>query len=52
MVTLALRGDNAAAIGLYESLGFTRYGRLPGFVAVGEKRYDTLLYSLDLRTGQ
>jgi ribosomal protein S18 acetylase RimI-like enzyme len=52
VVTLDLRGDNVAAIGLYESLGFTRYGRLPDFVTVGEKRYDTLLYSLDLRTGR
>lgn len=52
VVTLDLRGDNAAAIGLYESLGFTRYGRLPDFVAVGERRYDTLLYSLDLRASR
>ncbi|SDS65342.1 Ribosomal protein S18 acetylase RimI [Brevibacterium siliguriense] len=49
VITLDLRGDNAAAIGLYESLGFTRYGRLPDFVAVGQERFDTLLYSLDLR---
>ena len=49
VVTLDLRGDNKAAIGLYESLGFTRYGRLPDFVAVGQERFDTLLYSLDLR---
>ncbi len=49
VITLDLRGDNAVAIGLYESLGFTRYGRLPDFVAVGRKRFDTLLYSLDLR---
>ena len=49
VITLDLRGDNGAAIGLYESLGFTRYGRLPDFVAVGQKRFDTLLYSRDLR---
>ena len=50
VVTLDLRGDNTAAIGLYESLGFTRYGRLSDFVAVGQERFDTLLYSLDLRS--
>jgi ribosomal protein S18 acetylase RimI-like enzyme len=49
VITLDLRGDNAPAIALYESLGFTRYGRLQDFVAVGTKRYDTLLYALDLR---
>lgn len=49
VITLDLREDNAAAIGLYESLGFTRYGRLPGFVAVGPERFDSLLYCLDLR---
>ncbi|WP_219921717.1 GNAT family N-acetyltransferase [Brevibacterium oceani] len=49
VITLDLRGDNVRAIRLYESLGFTRYGLLPGFVAVGQQRFDTHLYALDLR---
>lgn len=49
VITLDLRGDNDRAIGLYESLGFVRYGLLPGFVAVGDERFDTHLYALDLR---
>jgi ribosomal protein S18 acetylase RimI-like enzyme len=49
VLTLDLRADNAAAIGLYESLGFDRYGRLKRFIAVGEARYDKLFYALDLR---
>ena len=35
---------------LYESLGFAVYGRLPDFVAVGDERWDRVLYRLDLRT--
>jgi ribosomal protein S18 acetylase RimI-like enzyme len=49
VLTLDLRADNTAAIALYESLGFDRYGRLERFVAVGEARYDKLFYALDLR---
>jgi hypothetical protein len=49
VLTLDLRADNTAAIELYESLGFDRYGRLERFVAVGEARYDKLFYALDLR---
>ncbi|MBB2943688.1 ribosomal protein S18 acetylase RimI-like enzyme [Actinoplanes lutulentus] len=48
-LTLDLRGDNTRAAALYESAGFTRYGTLNAFVAVGDERYDKLLYSLDLR---
>lgn len=51
VLTLDVRGDNAVAVGLYESLGFVRYGRLERFVAVGEARYDKLFYALDLRVG-
>jgi hypothetical protein len=36
---------------LYESYGFEVYGRLPDFVAVGDERWDRVLYRLDLRTG-
>jgi ribosomal protein S18 acetylase RimI-like enzyme len=50
VLTLDLRGDNAAAERLYTSLGFRRYGRLERFVAVGDVRYDKLFYALDLRS--
>lgn len=49
VLTLDARGDNANALHLYRSLGFTEYGRLPNFVAVGPRRYDKVLYLLDLR---
>ncbi len=49
VLTLDSRGDNANALHLYRSLGFTEYGRLPDFVAVGERRYDKVFYMLDLR---
>lgn len=49
VLTLDARGDNTTALRLYRSLGFTEYGRLPGFVAVGEHRYDKVFYMLDFR---
>ncbi|MFF9572924.1 GNAT family N-acetyltransferase [Streptomyces sp. NPDC014685] len=49
VLTLDARGDNGNALHLYRSLGFTEYGRLPGFVAVGESRYDKVFCMLDLR---
>ncbi|CAL9351884.1 Ribosomal protein S18 acetylase RimI-like enzyme OS=Streptomyces griseomycini OX=66895 GN=FHS37_003241 PE=4 SV=1 [Streptomyces griseomycini] len=49
VLTLDVRGDNTNALHLYQSLGFTEYGRLPDFVAVGERRYDKVLCMLDLR---
>ncbi|MEW1690810.1 GNAT family N-acetyltransferase [Streptomyces sp. NPDC091265] len=49
VLTLDARGDNIPALTLYRSLGFTEYGRLPDFVAVGEARYDKVLQMLDLR---
>ncbi|MFF1925943.1 GNAT family N-acetyltransferase [Streptomyces sp. NPDC058221] len=51
VLTLDARGDNNGALHLYRSLGFAEYGRLPGFVAVGERRYDKVLCMLDLRQG-
>ncbi|TQS41481.1 GNAT family N-acetyltransferase [Cryptosporangium phraense] len=42
-LTLDARGDNVGAVRLYERLGFTRYGHLPAFVAVGPYRYDQVL---------
>jgi ribosomal protein S18 acetylase RimI-like enzyme len=49
VLTLDARGDNAPALQLYRSLGFTEYGRLPGFVAVGNHRFDKVLCLIDLR---
>jgi ribosomal protein S18 acetylase RimI-like enzyme len=49
VLTLDARGDNTHALHLYRSLGFTEYGRLPGFVAVGERRYDKIFCMLDFR---
>ncbi|MEU1468068.1 N-acetyltransferase [Streptomyces sp. NPDC005761] len=49
VLTLDARGDNAPALQLYRSLGFTEYGRLPDFVAVGVARFDKVFCMLDLR---
>ncbi|MEU9180434.1 GNAT family N-acetyltransferase [Streptomyces sp. NPDC048550] len=49
VLTLDARGDNTHALGLYRSLGFTEYGRLRDFVAVGDRRYDKVFYAQDLR---
>ncbi|MGW2726627.1 N-acetyltransferase family protein [Streptomyces sp. NPDC001494] len=49
VLTLDARGDNTHALRLYRSLGFTEYGRLPDFVAVGDRRYDKVFCMLDLR---
>ncbi|RAG84113.1 GNAT family N-acetyltransferase [Streptacidiphilus pinicola] len=49
VLTLDARGDNANALHLYRTLGFTEYGRLPDFVAVGDRRYDKVFCMLDLR---
>lgn len=50
VLTLDARGDNEPALRLYRSLGFTEYGRLPRFVAFGERRYDKVFYMVDLRS--
>ncbi|HWC84221.1 MAG TPA: GNAT family N-acetyltransferase [Pseudonocardiaceae bacterium] len=49
VLTLDFRGDNNRAEALYRSLGFVEYGRLPRFVAFGERRYDKVFHALDLR---
>ncbi len=49
-LTLDSRGDNRAAHALWRSRGFTEYGRLPDFVAVGDARYDKTFWVLDVRT--
>lgn len=40
VLVLDVRGNNHAALDLYASEGFTVYGRLPDFVAVGPERFD------------
>jgi ribosomal protein S18 acetylase RimI-like enzyme len=37
-VTLSVTASNRAAVGLYESLGFARYGRLPDAVRLADGR--------------
>lgn len=49
-LTLDVRGNNHAAMALYETVGFQVAGRLPDFVAVGDERWDRVLYRLDLRS--
>jgi ribosomal protein S18 acetylase RimI-like enzyme len=49
VLTLDVRGNNHAAMALYESCGFRVAGRLPDFVAVGNERWDRVLYARDLR---
>ncbi|MEV0902474.1 GNAT family N-acetyltransferase [Actinoplanes sp. NPDC049802] len=49
VLTLDLRADNTRAAALCKKMGFHQYGRLDRFVAVGDARYDELLYALDLR---
>ena len=48
-LTLDVRGNNHAAMALYEAFGFQVAGRLPDFVAVGDERWDRVIYRLDLR---
>jgi hypothetical protein len=50
VLTLDARGDNANALHLYRTLGFREFGRLPDFVAVGDRRYDKVFYMLDFRS--
>jgi ribosomal protein S18 acetylase RimI-like enzyme len=49
-LTLDVRGNNHGAMRLYEDRGFEVSGRYPDFVAVGDERWDRVLYRLDLRT--
>jgi ribosomal protein S18 acetylase RimI-like enzyme len=49
VLTLDVRGNNHAAMALYERFGFREYGRIPDFVAIGDERWDNVFYSLDLR---
>ena len=49
---LDVRGNNAAAVRLYESLGFEEYGRLPDFIAVGQHRFDRVMLRTQLNAPQ
>lgn len=49
VLTLAARGNNHAALGLYADLGFVTTGRRPDWIAVGQDRFDEVLLHLDLR---
>jgi ribosomal protein S18 acetylase RimI-like enzyme len=49
VLTLDVRGNNHAAMALYEHFGFKEYGRIPDFVAIGDERWDNVFYALDLR---
>lgn len=47
-LTLDVRGNNTAAMTLYEAEGFEVWGRLPDFIAVGDERFDRVCYRLHL----
>lgn len=49
ILTLDVRGNNHAAMRVYEVLGFVEYGRIPDFVAVENQRWDNVYFSMDLR---
>jgi ribosomal protein S18 acetylase RimI-like enzyme len=48
MLLLDVRGNNHGAMALYESLGWTAYGTIPNFIAVGAERYDRVCYCREL----
>ncbi len=52
ILTLDVRGNNHAAMALYERLGFREYGRIEDFVAVDNQRWDIVYFSLDLREAE
>lgn len=49
VLLLDARGNNHAAHAVYESLGWTEYGRIPDFVAIGDDRWDRVCYCKVLR---
>ena len=48
LLTLSVTRDNAVAVGLYNALGFKRYGRLERAIRVGARFHDKDLMVLDL----
>jgi ribosomal protein S18 acetylase RimI-like enzyme len=49
-VRLEVVADNQNAIALYQSLGFTAYGREPAAYRLGEREWDLLLMTMDCTT--
>jgi ribosomal protein S18 acetylase RimI-like enzyme len=49
VLTLDVRGNNHAAMALYERVGFVEYGRLADYIAIDDERWDNVYYALDLR---
>ncbi len=52
VLTLDVRGNNHAAMALYERMGFVEYGRLADYIAIDDERWDNVYYALDLRTDE
>jgi ribosomal protein S18 acetylase RimI-like enzyme len=50
VLVLDARGNNHAAHALYEALGWTRCGTIPDFIAVGDERWDRVLFSRRVNT--
>ena len=50
VLMLDARGNNHGAHVLYESLGFARCGVIPEFIAVGDERWDRVLFARRLST--
>lgn len=50
VLVLDARGNNHGAHALYESLGFARTGYLPDFIAVGDERWDRVLFAKRVNT--
>ncbi|HVF03910.1 MAG TPA: GNAT family N-acetyltransferase [Frankiaceae bacterium] len=50
VVVLDARGNNHGAHALYDSLGFTRCGSIPDFIAVGNERWDRVFFAKRVNT--
>lgn len=50
VLALDARGNNHGAHALYESLGYLRCGSIPDFIAVGNERWDRVLFAKRLYT--
>ena len=50
VLVLDARGNNHAAHALYERLGWQRCGSIPDFIAVGDERWDRILFARRVNT--
>lgn len=50
VLVLDARGNNHAAHALYEKLGWARIGAIPDFIAVGDERWDRILFARRVNT--